>query len=197
MHASARPYAIAGLALLTSSMIAVTPAISPAGLRVANMDVRLVDVATDVTSALGSIDPLTSLGGLSLPDLGSLDLGSLFADGSLLNIPYNVFADIVNIPYEESLALQEYAYALGPAGSIGGVPDWIPPGANLGDGGAVVDPSNPTELLYALGGTGSWWQESIGNTWGWDNGNWPQVDALIHFLLPFQWTEGITTSIQS
>ena len=58
MHASARRYAIAGLALLTSSMIAVTPAISPAGLRVANMDVRLVDVTTDVTSALGSIDPL-------------------------------------------------------------------------------------------------------------------------------------------
>jgi len=96
MHASARPYAIAGSALLTSGMIAVMPAVQPAALRVANMDVRLVDVATDVTSALGSIDPLTSLGGLSLPDLGSLDLGSLFADGSLLNIPYNVFADIVN-----------------------------------------------------------------------------------------------------
>ena len=141
MHAFARPYAIAGSALLTSGMIAVMPAISPAGLRVANMDVRLVDVTTDVTSALGSIDPLTSLGGLSLPDLGSLDLGgltsdlgslgglslpdlgsldpgSLFADGSLLNIPYNIFADIVNIPFYESLALQEYAYALGPAGAV-------------------------------------------------------------------------------
>ena len=174
MHASARPYAIAGLALLTSSVIAVTPAMSPAGLRVANMDVRLVDVATDVTSALGSIDPLSSLGGLSLPDLGSLDLGSLFADGSLLNIPYNLFADVVNIPYYESLALQEYAYALGPAGSAGGVPGWIPPGAT-GLSGSPAD-------LYTLGGTGSWYRESIGNTWGWDDGNWPQAGR--DFALP-------------
>ncbi|HZC92962.1 MAG TPA: hypothetical protein VE400_20340, partial [Mycobacterium sp.] len=146
MHASARPYAIAGSALLTSGMIAVMPAVQPAALRVANMDVRLVDansLLTDVTGAVGNLDPLTSLGGLSLPDLGSLDLGSLFADGSLLNIPYNLFADVVNIPYEESLALQEYAYALGPAGLPGGVPGWIPPGApGFGDPAA----------LYTLGG---------------------------------------------
>ena len=65
MHASARP-AIAGSALLASGVIAVTPAmISPAALRVANMDVRLVDsgsLLTDLTGALGNIDPLTSLG---------------------------------------------------------------------------------------------------------------------------------------
>jgi hypothetical protein len=201
MHASARPYAIAGLALLTSSMIAVPPAISPAGLRVANMDVRLVDnVLTDVTGALAGIDPLTSLslpdlgsldlGGLSLPDLGSLDLGSLFADGSLLNIPYNLFADVANIPYYESLALEEYAYALGPAGSVGGVPGWIPPGATVDNGGVIGD-------LYALGGTGSWYGESIGNTWGWDDGNWPQLDAISHFLLPFQFTEAWAEQVQT
>ena len=212
MHASARPYAIAGLALLTSSMIAVTPAISPAGLRVANMDVRLVDVTTDVTSALGSIDPLTSLGGLSLPDLGSLDLGgltgdlgslgslgsldlgSLFADGSLLNIPYNLFADVANIPFYESLALQEYAYALGPAGSIGGVAGWIPPGATVANGGVEIINGLP---YYALGGTGSWYGESIGNTWGWDDGNWPQLDAISHFLLPFQFTESWAEQVQT
>jgi hypothetical protein len=194
MHASARPYAIAGLALLTSSMIAVTPAISPAGLRVANMDVRLVDVLTDATSALGSIDPLTSLGGLSLPDLGSLDPGSLFADGSLLNIPYNIFADIVNIPFYESLALQEYAYALGPAGAVGGVAGWIPPGATVANGGVEIVNGLP---YYALGGTGSWYGESIGNTWGWDNGNWPQLDAILHFLLPFQFTEPLAEQLQT
>ena len=187
MHASARPYAIAGLALLTSSMIAVTPAISPAGLRVANMDVRLVDVLTDVTSALGSIDPLSALGGLSLPDLGSLDLGSLDL-GGLANIPYNLFADVANIPFYESLALQEYAYALGPAGSMGGVPGWIPPGApGFGDPAA----------LYTLGGTGSWYGESIGNTWGWDDGNWPQLDGISHFLLPFQFTEAWAEQVQT
>jgi hypothetical protein len=189
MHTSARPYAIAGLALLTSSMIAVTPAISPAGRRVANMDVRLVDVLTDATSALGSIDPLTSLGGLSLPDLSlpdlSLpDLGSLGL-GGVANVPYNLFADIVNIPYYESLALQEYAYALGPAGSTGGVPGWIPPGDNIGGD------------LYTLGGTGSWYMESIGNTWGWDDGNWPQLAAISQFLLPFSFTEPIAAEVQS
>src|ERR1700740_3656285 len=188
MHASARPYAIAGLALLTASMIAVTPTISPAGLRVANMDARLVDVVTNATSALGSIDPLSALGGLSLPDLGSLALGSLFADGSLLNIPYNLFADVANIPFYESLALQEYAYALGPAGSIGGVPGWIPPGTPAD--GISGD-------LYALGGTGSWYGESIGNTWGWDDGNWPQLDAISHFLLPFQFTESWAEQVQT
>ena len=38
-------------------------------------------------------------------------------------------------PYMESQALAEYAYALGPAGSIGGVEGWIPPGATVADGG--------------------------------------------------------------
>lgn len=115
-------------------------------------------------------------------------------DASILNIPYNIFADIVNIPYEESLALQEYAYALGPAGSVGGVAGWIPPGATVANGGVdVIDGQD----YYALGGTGSWYMESIGNTWGWDDGNWAQLDGLIHFVLPFQWTEGLTTSIQS
>jgi hypothetical protein len=153
------------------------------------MDVRLVDVLTDATSALGSIDPLTSLGGLSLPDLSlpdlSLpDLGSLGL-GGVANVPYNLFADIVNIPYYESLALQEYAYALGPAGSTGGVPGWIPPGDNIGGD------------LYTLGGTGSWYMESIGNTWGWDDGNWPQLAAISQFLLPFSFTEPIAAEVQS
>ena len=128
------------------------------------MDVRLVDadsLLTDATSALGSIDPLSALGGLSLPDLGSLDLGgltsdlgslgslgSLFADGSLLNIPYNLFADVVNIPFYEAEALQEYAYALGPAGTAGGVAGWIPSWATVDNGGAV---NSAEGLLYAVG----------------------------------------------
>ncbi|MFY9767738.1 MAG: hypothetical protein WAK42_22660, partial [Mycobacterium sp.] len=162
MHASARPCAIAGSALLASSMIALMPAAQPPALRVANMDVRLVDadsLLTDATSALGSIDPLTSLGGLSLPDLGSLDLGSLFADGSLLNIPYNLFADVVNIPFYEAEALQEYAYALGPAGQPGGVAGWIPSWATVDNGGAM---NSAEGLLYTVGGTGSWYGESVG-----------------------------------
>jgi hypothetical protein len=163
-----------GVALAGASLIAVIPVVAPPDPHTVSDAVRLVD-ASDLLADLSS---------------GS----GLFSDGSILNIPYNIFADIVNIPYEESLALQEYAYALGPAGSVGGVADWIPPGATVADGG--VDVINGQDY-YALGGTGSWYMESIGNTWGWDDGNWPQVDGLIHFLLPFQWTEGITTSIQS
>jgi hypothetical protein len=197
MHASARPCAIAGSALLASSMIALMPAAQPPALRVANMDVRLVDadsLLTDATSALGSIDPLSALGGLSLPDLGSLDLGSLFADGSLLNIPYNLFADVVNIPFYEAEALQEYAYALGPAGTAGGVAGWIPSWATVDNGGAV---NSAEGLLYAVGGTGSWYGESVGNTWGWDDGNWPQLDAILHFFLPFEFTNSIAQQVET
>ena len=98
------------------------------------------------------------------------------------NIPYNLFADVANIPFYEAEALQEYAYALGPAGCRWGA-GWIPPGAT-GPRGRPV-----TGGLYTMGGTGSWYMESLGNTWGWDDGNWPQVAAISHFLLPFKFTE--------
>ena len=146
MHAAGRPYVMAGVALAGASLVAVTPIGSPAGLpRLSDAAVRLTstgisDLLSGLTSGLGGLD-LSSLtngmGGLDLSsltsglsglglggfDLGSLtDPGGLFADGSILNLPYNFFADIINIPYYESLALDEYAYALGPAGSTGGVP---------------------------------------------------------------------------
>jgi hypothetical protein len=188
MHATARPIATASLALVSSSAIAVTPAIVPPPdvHPIVSAAVRLVDNPVNI------LGDLTNLGGLT-SDFGSLgsllDFGGLNLDG-IQNIPYNLFADIVNIPYYESLALQEYAYALGPADQIGGVPGWIPPGATAGNGGVVGD-------LYALGGTGSWYMESIGNTWGWDDGNWPQLDAISHFLLPFQFTESWAEQVQT
>jgi hypothetical protein len=190
MRASARPYAIAGSALLTSSMIAVMPAVQPAALRVAKMDVRLVDadsLLTDVTGALGGIDPLSSL---SLPDLGSLDLGSLDL-GGLANIPYNVFADIVNIPANEINAIGTYAAALGPAGesvvpSVGGLETVYDfPGFT---GLPVIEGPVGLDGAYeplGIAGTGSWWMESIGNTWGWDDGNFAQVDGIANLLVPF------------
>jgi hypothetical protein len=190
MHAPARPFATGSVALVASSLIAVTPAMSPAGLRVANMDVRLVDNAlTDVAGALGNIDPLSSLGGLSLPDLGSLDPSGLDL-GGLANVPYNLFADIVNIPYNESVALGILATALGPAGQ-----SVLPAGADAAgittvteSGLPVIEgPVGPGGALEPLGiaGTGSWWMESLGNTWGWDDGNFAQVDAVANLLVPF------------
>src|SRR5271156_6275322 len=191
MHATARPIATASLALVSSSVIAVTQATVPPPdvHRVVSAAVRLVDNPLDI------LGDLTNLGGLT-SDFGSLgslfDLGGLNLDG-IQNIPYNLFADIVNIPYYESLALEEYAYALGPAGTQGGVLDWIPPGATTTDGGAVAVPGG---LEYALGGTGSWYMESLGNTWGWDDGNWPQLAAISQFLLPFQFTEPIAAQLE-
>ncbi len=174
MQAAGRRFVMGGVALAGASLIAVTPIASPPDLhRVSDAAVRLTTTGIDLLAGLG-------------------DLGGLLDSGSPLNIPYDLFINTLNIPYYESLALQEYAYALGPAGSVGGVPDWIPPGATIADHG--VDPSTGE---YALGGTGSWWEESMGNTWGWDNGNYPQVDGLIHFLLPFQFTESLDQTIQS
>ncbi len=189
MQLVARPAAIAGSALIASSLLAVTPVSSPPDLpRVSSADVRLVDAESGLLGDLG----LGSLPGV-LSDAGSSSSG-LLDQSSLLWIPYNIFADIVNIPYTESQALQEDAYALGPAGSTGGVAGWIPPGATVADHG--VDVINGQDY-YTEGGTGSWLMESIGNTWGWDNGNWPQLDALLHFVLPLQWTEGLAESVQS
>jgi hypothetical protein len=225
MQTVGRPYVMAGVALAGAGLIAVTPIVSPADLpRHSNEPVRLTSTAADdlqalLTGILGGT-PVTNLGTITgdltaindaiglnslLGDLGSgasgiasnlTNLGNL-ADGidlgGLQNVPYNLIADLVNIPYYESLALQEEAFALGPAGSVGGVAGWIPPGATVENGG--VDVINGQDY-YALGGTGSYLYESVGNTWGWDDGNWPQVDGLAHFLLPFQFEENITEQVQ-
>jgi hypothetical protein len=187
MQAAVRPYVTAGVALAGASLIAVTPIAAPVERHVSTAPVRLTTGGGDILTDLGNLGGLTTdlgdlgnLGGLTT-DLGSLaNFGGLLDSGSLLNIPYNLFADVVNIPYEESLALQEEAYALGPAGATGGVAGWLPPGT-LG-----------TDGLYTEGGTGSWYMESLGNTWGWDDGNWPQVAAISNFLLPFKFTDPIT-----
>ncbi len=169
MQAAVRPYVTVGTALAGAGLIAVTAvAPSPHIDRVASAAVRLTAGFDDL--------------------LGGIDLGGLE------NIPYNLFADVVNIPYYESLALQEYAYALGPAGQVGGVPDWIPPGATVENGGAVLNAAG--QQLYAVGGTGSWYMQSIGNTWGWDDGNWPQLAAISHFLFPFQFELPIAQQLQ-
>jgi hypothetical protein len=178
---------------LLSGLIGGTPVTSLSDL---TGDLTTINDSLGLTSLITDLNNLSDLTGLSnlpseLTDLGNL-LSGINLDG-LQNIPYNLFADIVNIPYYESEALQEYAFALSPGGSVGGVAGWIPPGATVADGG--VDVINGQDY-FALGGTGSWYMESVGNTWGWDDGNWPQVDGLVHFLLPFQFTEGINEQVE-
>jgi hypothetical protein len=94
----------------------------------------------------------------------------------LKNVPANLFFDIVNIPYNEFLAFEENAYSLGPPGTTGGVPGWLPP---------FLPSQYQSNRLYTQGGTGSWWMESTGNTWFWNNGNWPQLDSVVSYLIPF------------
>jgi hypothetical protein len=119
---------------------------------------------------------------------------------SVANIPANLLIAIANIPYYESLALKEYAYALGPPRQTGGVPGWIPPGATVENGGVDPGPDGvegTADDLYARGGTGSWWMESpSGNTWGWDDGNWPQLAAIGFFIAPFEFSLPIAQQLQ-
>src|SRR3954454_23694078 len=119
-----------------------------------------------------AVSPVTP----SLPDLSLEQPAVSLLASSIANVPVNLLITLANVPYYESLALQEYAYALGPANTTGGVPGWIPPGTPDSD----IDPGpdkkyGTADDLYKRGGTGSWWTESThGNTWGWDDGNWPQ-----------------------
>jgi hypothetical protein len=176
---------------LVNGILGGTPVTSLATIE---SDFSAINDATGLTTLVNNVDNLFN------PDAAATnlttDLGNLLdpSDTSgVQNIAYNLFADIVNIPYYETLAEQEYGFALAPGGSVGGVADWIPPGATVADGG--VDVVNGQDL-YALGGTGSYLYESIGNTWGWDDGNYPQLDGLAHFLLPFQFTEPIAEQVQ-
>ena len=197
MHAAVRPKVMAGVALAAASLIAVTPIASPP-------DLHRVAAAVRLASGDGLLGDLTSLGGLS-SDLGSLanlgglsslvgDLGNLggLTDalaglnlGGLANIPYNVFADIVNIPYNEINAIGIYADALGPANQI----EYVMNPAT----GALLEVAPNTPLIGSLAGdiplgisgTGSWWMESLGNTWGWDDGNFGQLLGIANMLVPF------------
>ena len=138
-----------------------------------------------------AVSPVTpSLPGLSLEQPAV----SLLADSSILNIPVNLLIAAANIPYYESLALQEYAYALGPAGTTGGVPGWVPLSATPGKW-RRRGPRRAAVRQH--GGTGSWWMEDYdGNTWGWDDGNWPQMAAIAHAILPFAFTLPIVQQLE-
>ena len=171
------------------SLLGSTPAAALSNL---GSNLSLSGLQNILTSGLSNLGIKVNLSSVALPTGALSNIEANLA--GLVNLPHNLVADIANIPYYESLALQEYAYALGPAGTVGGVAGWIPPGATVANGGAV---SINGLLYYAQGGTGSWYMESIGNTWGWDNGNWPQVDAFLHIMLPFSFTESLAENFQT
>ena len=117
--AALRPYVTAGIALVGASVIAVSP----------------------VTPALPGLP-------VEQPATVEQRAVSLLA-ASIANIPLNLLITLVNVPYYESLALQEYAYALGPSFEVaaelngGGVPGSVPLSATEGNGGPATRAEGP------------------------------------------------------
>ncbi|OSC32176.1 hypothetical protein B8W67_15315 [Mycolicibacillus koreensis] len=118
-------------------------------------------------------------------------LGGL--DG-IQNVPLNFLTDVVNIPY--------YLFNA-PYGVDGLVPQFAADGQTVLEGfdypglpGALVtsDPVDATgtstgalnNLANALLYTGSWWQSSATNVWGWDTANPWNFSALLNTLIPIQ-----------
>ena len=134
-----------------------------------------------------AVSPVTpSLPGLPFEQLATVEQPATRLLASVANIPANLLIMVANIPYYESLALQEYAYALGPGGRDPGGAGMGSPVGHRGERWASIRaPTTGQTMYYAAGGTGSWWREDYdGNTWGWDNGNWPQMAAIAHAILP-------------
>lgn len=151
MQSAVRPRVAAGVVLLGASVIAVTPHALPADMEqglehISNAMVRLVDAEAfpaDVT----------------LQDLE--------------NVPYNLFASIANLPYEEFAepipTPADIAYTTDTPG-VGATPI---PDYSLGDVGLFDN-----VLAY----DGSWWIIDAVNVLGTDPGDPPKVVALFDVL---------------
>ena len=85
MQAVKRPYVMAAAALAATSLVVVTP-------QVAKQVSRLADLPSR-----------------TLANLPSRTLETRLVDSSIFNIPFNLFQDIVNIPYNEVGALNTLA----------------------------------------------------------------------------------------
>jgi hypothetical protein len=183
---------MAGVTLAGASLIAVTPVAPPPDPHFTSVNVRLTSTGSE------AFDAFTN-------DLNYFDWSSLANPQTLANIATNLFYDIVNIPYNELKAVDFYSKAaLGYPGVYGtaGEPDSYNPqdpnpvltGSAPGLFGSPAEPADAP--MYApigpdhsyvpvgFGGTGSWWMESTGNTWGWDEGNFGQVLGLANELVP-------------
>src|SRR5947209_1716036 len=108
MHAAKRPYVLAAAALAATSLVAVTPTISQVALQAGKLPVRSYDT--------------------QLVDAGE----------SLLNVPINLFDDLINIPANELYATQFFTDNLLMAG-----PWFVVGPTNLWG----VDPGDPTHFM--------------------------------------------------
>jgi hypothetical protein len=108
MHAAKRPYVLAAAALAATSLVAVTPTTSQVALQAGKLPVRSYDT--------------------QLVDAGE----------SLLNVPINLFDDLINIPANELYATQFFSDNLLMAG-----PWFVVGPTNLWG----VDPGDPTHFM--------------------------------------------------
>jgi hypothetical protein len=146
MQSAVRPYVTAGVVLLGASVVAVTPVALPP-----NMEQGLERISH---AAVGLVD-------VGLPaDVTLTDLE---------NVPYNLFASIVNLPYEEFAepiaTPSDIAYTTDTPG-VGATPI---PDTSLGDIGLLDN-----VLAY----DGNWWIIDAVNVLGTDPGDPPKVVAL-------------------
>jgi hypothetical protein len=150
MQAVMRPYATVGAALFGASVIAATP-VAP----LPDME-RIADAAVRLASA----------------EVGALtDVAGSAASGDLANIPWNLFAAFVDIPYYEYAAPTNLADFL--TGDYSNLPNYSDLGTAAGAVNALAD-----SLNYA----GNWWQLTSTNVLGTDPGDPPKVLALAEVL---------------
>ncbi|MGH3562694.1 MAG: hypothetical protein ACRDTN_13070, partial [Mycobacterium sp.] len=195
MDATVRAYGTAGLALVSAGAIVVALVAPPPDLHIATASVRLTSGTETLTDALTA-------------DLNYFDWSSLLDPQTLQNIAQNLYIDILNTPYNWWQAVNTYATAgLGYPGVVGTdvnpatltPEDYDPQHPNPVLTGSAGDPGqypvsapiglpdengNPAFVPIGIGGTGSWWMESAGNTWGWDEGNFGQVLGLSNMVVP-------------
>jgi transposase len=172
-----------GSALVASSVIAVAPLAAPPALDVAPPEVQLTSFIDEIMD-----NP-----------------------ASLLNIPANLFNDIINIPYVlfskpysvegliPQFATDDQTVDQGALDALADGKDFASAGmghyagfdgadnaafAGLNDDGVPEFHGALGNLGAALQYTGSWWLSSPTNVWGWDTGNPWNYTALIK-LLPF------------
>ncbi len=193
MDATVGAYGTAGLALVSAGVIAVAP------VTVSLPDAHVATAAVQLTSGASASDAIEAL----TADLNYFDWGSLLEPQTLSNIAQNLLIDIVNIPYNWLKAVDWYSKAgLGYPGVYGttgepthydpqhpnpvltGDPDNPAPDGYYAPIGMTGPDGNPEFVPVGFGGTGSWWMESTGNTWGWDEGNFGQVLGLSNMIVP-------------
>ncbi|MGV0636224.1 hypothetical protein ABQE69_17080 [Mycolicibacillus trivialis] len=165
MPAVVNSYRAGGL-VLTAAALAAATAVAPAAPRLSE---KLEHLEVQLTAGLEDLD-------------------------GLLNVPVNLFYDIANIPY--NLFGAPYSAAgLVPQFSALPPPSLEFPNVNIGDyPGLKTLPANfngtsagsLNNLANALLYTGSWWQSSSTNVWGWDTANPWNFTALINALIPIK-----------